>query len=114
MPELDRRADIHLETFRRVAWKGEPVILSDAARERIAAARRAFLGYIEAYPERRVYGANTRVGSGVKTVLEDGDLRAQSARHPDAAGDWVSMRGTGQHPEMGGCRRDVAVTRFAS
>ena len=62
MPELDCRADIYLESLRRVAWKGEPVILSDAARERIAAARRTFLGYLEAYPERRVHGANTRVG----------------------------------------------------
>ena len=83
---LDRRADINLESFRRVAWEGEPIALSDAARERIAAARRAFLGYIEAHPDRRVYGANTRVGPGVKTVLRGGDLRTQSARRPGAAG----------------------------
>ena len=85
MFELDRRGDINLESFRRVAWEGEPVVLSDAARGRVAAARRAFLGYVEAYPDRRVYGANTRVGPGVKTVLEGGDLRAQSARRPGAA-----------------------------
>ncbi len=83
---VERRADINLESFRRVAWDGEPVLLSDAARERIAAARRAFLEYIETYPDRRVYGANTRVGPGVKTVLRHAELRAQSARRPGAAG----------------------------
>ena len=83
---LERRTDINLESFRRVAWEGEPVVLGDAARERIAAARKTFLEYIEAYPDRRVYGANTRVGPGVKTVLLHGELRAQSARRPGAAG----------------------------
>ena len=83
---LDRRSDINPESFRRVAWEGESVALSNGARERIVAARRAFLGYLEAYPDQRVYGANTRVGPGVKRVLDGGELRAQSARRPGAAG----------------------------
>ena len=83
---LERRADINLESFRCVAWEGEAVRLSDAAKSRIAAARRAFLGYLDACPDRRVYGANTRVGPGVKKVLQGADLHTQNARRPGASG----------------------------
>lgn len=86
MLTLDSRGDIDLESFRRVAWEGEPVALSDAARERVRAARDAFLGYLEAHPDRRVYGANTRVGPGVRTILDGEDLRVQTMRRPGAAG----------------------------
>ena len=103
MLELDCRADINLESFRHVAWEGEPVRLSDAARRCIIAVRRAFLGYLDACPDRRVYGANTRVGPGVKKVLQGAELRTQSARRPGAAG--VSFGEKPPHP--------VAVTRFA-
>ena len=86
MHVIDRRADINLESFHRVAWEGEPVVLSDAAKGRVAAARKAFLGYLDACPDQRVYGANTRVGPGVRRVLEGSELRAQSTRRPGAAG----------------------------
>ena len=35
MFELERRSDIDLESFRRVAWEGEPVRLRDATRARL-------------------------------------------------------------------------------
>lgn len=86
MLELDRRADINLDSFRRVAWEGSSVVLSDSARACIGAARSAFLGYLDANPGRRVYGANTRVGPGAKTILQGVGLRNQTQRRPGAAG----------------------------
>ena len=83
---LDRRGDINLESYRLVAWEGEPVTLTDTARGRISAARSAFLGYVRANPDRRIYGANTRVGPGASTILAGDRLQQQTQRRPAAAG----------------------------
>ena len=44
---LDRRADLTLEAAKRVAWGGESLVLGEAARRKIEAARRDFLALIE-------------------------------------------------------------------
>ena len=41
-PQRRRRIDLTLEAAKRVAWGGEGVVLDDAARRRIADARRDF------------------------------------------------------------------------
>ena len=86
MIELDTRHDINLETYQRVAWEGEAARFSTAALARIEHARRSFLAYVEAHPTQRIYGANTRVGPGAKSVLTGEELEQQTQRRPGAAG----------------------------
>ena len=59
---LTRRTDINLESFRRVAWLGENVRLSDTALQIIADCRRSFLQLIEEDPNLVIYGVTTAMG----------------------------------------------------
>src|SRR6267378_8414747 len=59
---LTRRADINLDSFRRVAWQGEGVRLSDTALQVIAACRRSFLQLIDKDPDLVIYGVTTATG----------------------------------------------------
>ncbi|TIT38676.1 MAG: histidine ammonia-lyase, partial [Mesorhizobium sp.] len=45
--ELTARGDINLDTVFRVAWRKEPVRISDKAMQRIASCRASFLRLIE-------------------------------------------------------------------
>ena len=60
--DLEQRSDINLASYERVAWQGEAVELTPAAKEKITRSRAAFLDFIKANPDTRVYGSNTRVG----------------------------------------------------
>ena len=59
---LTRRADINLESYRRVAWQGEGVRLSDTALQVIADCRRSFLALIEKDSDLVIYGVTTAMG----------------------------------------------------
>jgi histidine ammonia-lyase len=59
---LTRRADINLESYRRVAWQGESVRLSDTAIQVIADCRRSFLALIQQEPDLVIYGVTTAMG----------------------------------------------------
>ena len=74
---LDRRTDLTLETAKRVAWGGEPVMLSEAARRKIAAARRDFLALIER-EDITIYGVNTGYGHQAKKRLTPEERKAQA------------------------------------
>ena len=76
---LDTPADFTLETLRRVAWDGEPVVLGPAARARILKARREFLALIAAEPNRPVYGVT---GDRASVILSEEERQAQAKRPP--------------------------------
>ena len=59
---LTRRADINLDSFRRVAWQGEGVRLSDTALQVIADCRRSFLQLIDKDPDLVIYVVTTATG----------------------------------------------------
>ncbi|WP_292247251.1 aromatic amino acid lyase, partial [Mesorhizobium sp.] len=60
--ELTARGDINLDTVFRVAWRKEPVRISDKAMQRIAACRASFLRLIESEPPPIIYGVTTAMG----------------------------------------------------
>jgi len=84
---LASRADITLEAFERVAWRGESIDIAPEALERIDAARAAFLRLIE-QPEITVYGVTSGYGdrAGVRLGVEERALQAKQAMH--AAGSF--------------------------
>ncbi len=58
---LGSRSDFTLENCKRVAWGGERVVLSAAAKERMAKAR-AYLMKLVERPDISIYGVNTGYG----------------------------------------------------
>ena len=77
---LNRRADLTLEACKRVAWGGEAVQLSAAARANIARAREDFLKLITR-EDITIYGVNTGYGHHAKTRLTT-EGRKEQARAP--------------------------------
>lgn len=71
--------DVDLAVFRRVAWEGDTVELSDRALERMAAGRRAFEEFVAAAGDRHLYGITTAHHRGAATLLSP-DARAEYAR----------------------------------
>jgi len=76
---LERRTDIDLESYRRVAREGAGIVIGDAAAERMSAARDAFLALVESDPSAFIYGVTTSAGDGAATLL-DADQRRNLAR----------------------------------
>jgi histidine ammonia-lyase len=74
---LQRRADLTLEAAKRVAWGGEGVVLGEAARRRIASARRDFIALIER-EDITIYGVNTGYGHHAKKRLTPDERKAQA------------------------------------
>jgi len=74
---LDRRADLTLEAAKRVAWGGESLVLGEAARHKIEAARRDFLALIER-EDITIYGVNTGYGHQAKKRLTPVERKAQA------------------------------------
>jgi histidine ammonia-lyase len=66
---LTKRADINLETFRRVAWAGEDVRLSEMAIAEIERCRTAFLRLIDSDPPPIIYGVTTAMGELAREKL---------------------------------------------
>jgi histidine ammonia-lyase len=66
---VNRRADFTLDGFRRVAFAGEDVEIGPAARDAMAAARRAFLALLDSDRTAFIYGITSRPGVEVATAV---------------------------------------------
>lgn len=77
---LDTRHDITLDTYRRVAWMNEPVVLSSACLERMAASRAAFEHLVDQDPSVTIYGVTTAYGALAKRKLGKDEQRAFARR----------------------------------
>ncbi len=60
---LRSRADLTLDAYYRVAWRGEDLRFHDDALARMAACREAFLGLIESDEGAVIYGAAAAIGA---------------------------------------------------
>jgi histidine ammonia-lyase len=93
---LDKRWDVSLETFYRVAWGREAVRISDPAMRRITAARTSFLNLIEDDPMVVIYGVTTSMGELANQRLspEERDRHARIKPFPAATsfGDYLPER----------------------
>jgi len=82
---LDRRADIGLEAFRRVAWQGEALSIAESALARIASCRAAFLRLIDSDPQLVVYGVTTAMGELASRRLNQEERQRHARLKPFAA-----------------------------
>lgn len=82
---LDRRVDIDLEAFRRVAWQGETLRVTESALARIASCRDAFLRLIDSDPQLVVYGVTTAMGELASRRLNQEERRQHARLKPFAA-----------------------------
>jgi histidine ammonia-lyase len=93
---LDKRWDVSLEAFYRVAWARENVRISDAAMRCITAARTSFLNLIEDDPAVVIYGVTTSMGELANQRLspEERDRHARIKPFPAATsfGDYLPER----------------------
>lgn len=83
--QLARRADLTLDAYRAVAWGGEPVRLAASAKERIAAARRAFLALLERDPPPVIYGVTSGYGQEADRRLAPAERLAHARLPPYGA-----------------------------
>ena len=76
---LTKRADINLDSFLAIAWKRDDVRISEAALDRIARCRAAFLKLIDSDPAPVIYGVTTAMGELASTRLakEERDRHAR-------------------------------------
>ncbi len=82
---LNRRADINLGSYRRVAWQGEGVRLSEAAMKTIADCRSSFLQLIDKDPSVVIYGVTTAMGELASHRLSPGERERHARLKPFAA-----------------------------
>ncbi|HTV97016.1 MAG TPA: aromatic amino acid lyase [Steroidobacteraceae bacterium] len=66
---LNKRSDVNLTSFYRVAWQRENVRIGAAALERIASSRASFLQLIDKDPSVVIYGVTTAMGERAKQRL---------------------------------------------
>ncbi len=94
MVVLHDRGDFTLDTYRRVAWEGEPVEIGPAALQRIGEMRSSLERLVANNPGRHYYGTTTTSGEGVKTVLTPERRRAYLDRgiHGWTFGDPLPQR----------------------
>jgi histidine ammonia-lyase len=76
---LERRTDINLESYRRVAREGAGIAIAESAAERMRSAREAFLALVESDPSAFIYGVTTSAGDGASTLI-DPEQRRNLAR----------------------------------
>jgi histidine ammonia-lyase len=82
---LDRLSDINLETYRRVAWRGEGVRLSPKALRTIADCRTSFLQLIDNDPDLVIYGVTTAMGERASHRLSQAERQRHARLKPLAA-----------------------------
>lgn len=78
--DLDTRADLTLDLYRRVAWQGDGVRFTPGAVSRMQAARASFMRLIED-PSLVIYGVTSGYGQHAKLRFE-GEARLKHARIP--------------------------------
>jgi len=98
---IERRADLTLENFRRVAVDGEGVVIGDVARQAMLDARAAFVALLETDRTAFMYGVTSRPGVEVKMQVAPTDQAAWATG--------VTMLGTGRG--FGGGELDERVVR---
>ncbi|MGH3062473.1 MAG: aromatic amino acid lyase, partial [Gaiellaceae bacterium] len=76
---LERRADIDLDAFLRVSWRGEAVRIGPAALDRMGKCRRSFLQLIESDPAITVYGVTSGYGDRAAIRLSDRERKEQAS-----------------------------------
>jgi histidine ammonia-lyase len=76
MVVLHDRRDFTLDTYRCVAWEGEPVQIAPGALERIGERRASLERLVANSPDRHFYGTTTIHGEGVKALLTPEQRRA--------------------------------------
>jgi histidine ammonia-lyase len=86
---IDSRRDITLDTVHKVAWRRQPVELSEPAVQRMTAARQRFMELLDNDPDVTIYGVTTGYGQMAKRKLSPEERRTQ-ARQPSfaAAASW--------------------------
>src|SRR5579862_4091997 len=93
---LDKRWDVSLEAFHRVAWRREPVRIADSALQRIRDSRTAFLNLIESDPTVVIYGVTTSMGERAAERLSDAERERHARIKPFPAatsfGDYLPDR----------------------
>jgi len=88
---LTKRADINLDTFLAVAWKRSDVRISEAALDRIAHSRAAFLKLIDSDPPPVIYGVTTAMGE-LASVRQPPSSPGPRKRKPATASTPASRR----------------------
>ena len=95
--------DFNLDTLKRVAWDGEPVVFGSWALARMRTAREQFLGLLDNEPDLHVYGVTTGFDDAAGTIVGPQE-RAYLATRP------VDLLGAG----VGGCYRSGSCGRWCS
>ncbi len=104
---LSSRADLTLDVFERVAWRGEPVRLDDVALARIADARAAFELLLDD-PELTIYGVTSGYGDRASIRLDEAGRREQARRGPG----WLRLSFGEALPER--IARGIVLARLSS
>src|SRR4051812_40509063 len=82
--EINRRADLTLELYHRVAWQGDGVRFGAVALDRMAESRKTFIRLIDEDPSVVIYGVTSGYGQFASKRLE-GEARRKHARKPPRA-----------------------------
>ncbi len=82
---LDRLSDINLDSYRRVAWRGEGVRLSPKSLRTIADCRASFLQLIDNDPDLVIYGVTTAMGERASYRLSHAERQRHARLKPLAA-----------------------------
>lgn len=104
---LASRADLTLEAYERVAWRGEGVRLAPEAIARIAEARARFEALL-GDPSLTIYGVTSGYGDRARIRLDAEERRAQAARGPG----WLRLAFGEPLPERVG--RGIVLARLSS
>lgn len=83
--ELNARADITLDAYRRVAWEKQKVHFGTAAIERMTEARHAFMRLLDADPNITIYGVTSGYGQHANRRFEGTARRQHALRPPRSA-----------------------------
>lgn len=81
---LASRQDFSLETYRDVAWGGRPVMVSEAATDRITASRDAFMALLDSGDQPFIYGVTSGYGQMAKIGLSPEERKTHAAKRTHA------------------------------
>ncbi len=93
---LRSRADITLDAYYRVAWRGEDLRFDAGALARMAACREAFLGLIESDEGAFIYGVTSGYGQNAhlrQSAPPAGNLRPFAALNSGRPGSYCALTG---------------------
>lgn len=85
---LGDRRDLTLEHYKRVAWQGEGVELSEGSLKTMAETRRAFFALLESDPEIVVYGTTSGSGDGARFQLSEKEREEKGRTPPRSGTSW--------------------------